>query len=128
MRTFILIIATALSMSTALAQDPTDLYLFQLQTTPDHVSHVYQPKFLSGFNPNGYTNQPWFVSNDALLVSVRTKGDTQNDIYMLSTASNKIRQITRTANNEYSPRIQPDGMHLSVVRQVEGDSIDQQVY
>ena len=128
MRTFILIIATALSMSTALAQDPTDLYLFQLQTTPDHTSHVYQPKFLSGFNPDGYTNQPWFVSNDALLVSARMKGETQNDIYLLSTASKKIRQITKTASNEYSPRIHPDGMRMSVLRQVEGDSINQQVF
>ena len=128
MRTFLQSIVAVLSISTAVAQDPTDLYLFQLQTTADHASHVYQPKFLSGFNPNGYTNQPWFVSNDALLVSVRMQGDSQNDIYLLSTASKKIRQITKTSTNEYSPRIHPDGIHLSVVRQVEGDSINQQVY
>ena len=127
-RIFLQIIVTVIIISSATAQDPTDLYLFQLQSSPDHSYHVYQPKYLSGFNQGGYTNQPWFVSNDALLVSARIAKDTQSDIYLLSTASKKIRQITKTTANEYSPRINPDGQHLAVVRQVQGDSMDQQVF
>jgi len=110
------------------AQDPTDLYVFQLASSPDHSYHVYQPKFLSGFNPGGYTNQPWFVSNEELLVSVRKKEDKQNDIYLLSLSARKVRQITKTSVNEYSPRLHPDGQHLNVLRQAESDSIDQQVF
>jgi hypothetical protein len=127
-RIILQIIITALTISSAISQDPTDVYLFQLQISPDHSCHIYQPKFLSGFNRGGYTNQPWFVSNEEILLSVRMRGDTQNDIYLLSLPSKKVRQITRTNANEYSPRIHPEGQHLSMVRQVAGDSIDQQVF
>jgi len=127
-RIFLQIIVTVIIISSAKAQDPTDVYLFQLQISNDHSCHVYQPKFLSGFNRGGYTNQPWFVSNDQILLSVRMRGDTQNDIYLLSLASKKVKQITRTSANEFSPRIHPDGMHLSVVRQAHSDTIDQQVF
>jgi hypothetical protein len=127
-RIILQIIITVLTISSAISQDPTDVYLFQIQISPDHSCHVYQPKFLSGFNRGGYTNQPWFVSNEEMLLSVRMRGDTQNDIYMLNVASKKVRQITRTSTNEYSPRIHPDGQHLSVVRQAQSDSIDQQVF
>ena len=127
-RIFLQIIVTVIIISSATAQDPTDVYLFQLQISPDHTCHVYQPKFLSGFNRGGYTNQPWFVSNEEILLSVRMRGDTQNDIYLLSLASKKVKQITKTSANEFSPRIHPDVMHLSVVRQAQSDLIDQQVF
>jgi Tol biopolymer transport system component len=110
------------------AQDPTDLYLFQLHAGTDHDYHIYQAKYLSAFNPGGYTNQPWFTPEGNLLVSVRKAGEKQNDIYQLSLKTNMVRRISRTASNEFSPRIHPDGQRLTVVRQVEGDSIDQQVY
>ena len=90
---FVNLLITVLSVFASLhlrAQDPTDVYLFQLQISPDHTCHVYQPKFLSGFNRGGYTNQPWFVSNEEILLSVRMRGDTQNDIYLLSLASKKV--------------------------------------
>ena len=127
-RIILQIIITALTIFSAIAQDPTDVFLFQLQISPDHICHVYQPKFLSGFNRGGYTNQPWFVSNDEILLSARMRGDTQNDIYLLSLSTKKVKQITRTTANEFSPRIHPDGMHLSVVRQAQSDAIDQQVF
>jgi dipeptidyl aminopeptidase/acylaminoacyl peptidase len=110
------------------AQDPTDLYLFQLHKTADQKYHLYDATYLSGFNPNGYTNQPWFTPEGNLLVSVRKAGEKQNDIYRLSLQDNTIKRLTQTKANEYSPRITPDGQRLSVVRQVEGDSIDQQVF
>jgi Tol biopolymer transport system component len=117
-----------LSNSPVLAQDPTDLYLFQLHKSSDQTYHVYHPMFLSGFNPNGYTNQPWFTREGNLLVSVRKAGEQQNDIYQLSPITKKLRRITETSTNEYSPRIHPDGQRLTVLRQIEGDPIDQQVF
>ena len=110
------------------AQGPTDLYIFQLHAGTDHQYHIYQAKFLSGFNRGGYTNQPWFTPEGDILVSVRKAGETQNDIYQLTLQDKSLRRITQTAANEYSPRIDPSGQRLTVVRQVEGDSIDQQVY
>ncbi|MDZ4749296.1 MAG: hypothetical protein SH808_12480 [Saprospiraceae bacterium] len=124
----ILTVFTAWTSSTTLAQDPTDLYLFQLHRADDYNYHIYGAKFLSGFNPDGYTNQPWFTSTGDLLVSVRKVGGEQNDIYQLSLTSRKIKRLTQTKANEYSPRIHPDGKQLTVVRQLQGDSINQQIF
>lgn len=112
---------------TAVAQGPTDLYVFQIQKANNRY-HLYKPQFLSGFNPGGYTNQPWFTPDGDLLVSVRMSGENQNDIYRLSLDDHKLRRITRTLANEYSPRIDPTSQYLSVVRQVQGDTMDQQVF
>ncbi len=118
----------AWSPTILLAQDPTDLYLFQLHRADDFSYHIYDAKFLSGFNKGGYTNQPWFTPTGDLLVSVRKAGEVQNDIYQLSLTTKKIKRLTQTKVNEYSPRIHPDGKQLTVVRQLQGDSIDQQVF
>jgi hypothetical protein len=62
------------------------------------------------------------------LVSVRRSDEKQNDIWLLSPSSKKCRQLTNTAANEYSPQLEPSGEFYSVVRQIEGEPIDQQVY
>lgn len=124
----IILLLNVWTSSMTFAQGPTDLYIFQLHAGTDHQYHIYQAKFLSGFNRGGYTNQPWFTPEGDILVSVRKAGETQNDIYQLTLQDKSLRRITQTAANEYSPRIDPSGQRLTVVRQVEGDSIDQQVY
>ena len=115
-------------VSSAFSQGATDLYLFRLKKTDDQAYHLYHAEFLSSFNRGGYTNQPWFTREGNLLVSARKAGEKQNDIYQLSPITKSIRRITKTPSNEYSPRIHPDGQQLTVLRQVEGDSINQQVY
>jgi hypothetical protein len=127
-RSILQIIILSVTIPTAFSQGPTDLYLFRLNKSDDQSYHVYHPQFLSGFNRGGYTNQPWFTREGNLLVSVRKVGETQNDIYQLSPVTKTIRRLTRTPSNEFSPRIHPDGQHLTVLRQVEGDTINQQVF
>ncbi len=114
--------------STVVGQGETHLYLFNLIKTPDNQYHVYGPKFLSGFNKGGYTNQPFFTPSGDLLVSVRKAGESQNDIWLLSPATRRCRQLTDTKANEYSPQLDPAGEYYSVVRQVTGEPMDQQVY
>ena len=123
----ILIVVTFSAGARAVAQDPTDLYVFQIQLSGDGTYMVSNPKFLSGFNPGGYTNQPWFTAEGDLLVSVRMKGEEQTDVYRLDLKNESFHRVTATRVNEYSPRITPDGKALSVLRQIEGDSMDQQV-
>ncbi len=123
----VLFLILSLLFSVAInAQVPTDLYVFELHKAGS-TYHIYQPKFLSGFNPGGYTNQPWFTPEGDLLVSVRWLDENQNDIYQLSLNDSRIRRLTHTTSNEYSPRFDPTNEYLSVVRQVEGDIMDQQV-
>ncbi len=125
---FLLFIIAIVVSVTAIAQVPTDLYVFQLHKAKNYDYHIYNPKFLSGFNPGGYTNQPYFTPNGDILVSVRMVGDKQNDIFQLSPNGKLIRRLTNTTSNEYSPRLDPSNKYLSVLRQVEGDSINQQVF
>jgi hypothetical protein len=124
---FFLIIGLIASVALS-AQGHTDLYLFQLHKDDKEAYHIYKPQFLSGFNPGGYTNQPCFASDGTLLVSVRIAGEKQNDIYALSIKDFKVKRVTQTTANEYSPRIDPTNQYLSVVRQVVGDAMNQQVY
>lgn len=124
----ILTLIMALAWCAMYAQAPTDLYAFQLAKGPEGTYTVSSPKYLSGFNPGGYTNQPWFTPEGQLLVSVRKHGDMQTDIYQLDLVQNKWRRISDTKANEYSPRMTPDKGYLTVLRQVEGDSINQQVW
>jgi len=111
------------------AQVPvTDLYLFQLTKDDSSHWHAHSPKYLSGFNAGGYTNQPEFITDDVLYVSVRKPGMEQNDIYSLDIQVDRIEVITSTDESEFSPTKMPDGMSFSCVRQVHGDDMDQQLF
>jgi outer membrane protein assembly factor BamB len=112
-----------------LAQVPvTDLYLFQLTMDAEKIWHAHSPTYLSGFNDKGYTNQPEFITDDVLYVSVRSPHMEQNDIFSLNTKSGKIEQVTSTDESEFSPLKMPDGRSFSCVRQVHGDDMDQQLF
>ena len=102
----------------ALAQVPvTDLYLLQLTEQPSGTLHVHSPKYLSEFNEGGYTNQPFFVSDQELYVSVRRKGDEQNDIYAIQPENRTIRKVTDTPESEFSPTLFPENGWIGCVRQ-----------
>ena len=125
--TFCLILAVLSAVVSLRAQAPSDLYLFSLHQEGTNY-YVFHPQLLSGFNPGGYTNQPWFTPEGDILVSVRLSSDVQNDIYKLSVQDLTIHRLTKTSANEYSPRFDPSRQHLSVVRQVVGEDMDQQVF
>ena len=122
----ILLFATAYSVD---AQVPvTDLYLFQLTQDDTSQWHAHSPKYLRGFNVGGYTNQPEFMTDDMLYVSVKKPQMQQNDIYSLDIRSGHLEEITSTEESEFSPTKMPDGISFSCVRQVHGEEVDQQLY
>lgn len=113
----------------AIAQVPqTDLYLFQLTKDDTLRWHIHSPALLSNWNSGGYTNQPEWIDDHTLLVSVLRNGDTQNDIYLLDLRDHLRRRMTQSEESEFSPLLTPDKHHFSVVRQVDGEQIDQQVF
>jgi hypothetical protein len=117
-----------LSSSFVSSQVPeTSLYLFQLVQDDTMRWHIHSPSLLSHWNAGGYTNQPEWLDNNRLLVSTQLKGDTQSEIYLLD-LQNQVRQkLTNTPESEFSPLVTPDHRYFSVVRQVHGGSMDQQV-
>ncbi len=121
------ILLVGFSPSNSFAQVESDLYLFSLETTGKGEYNLHTPRFLNSFNKGGYTNQPSFTPEGDLLVSVRMPGESQTDIWQLSLITKKYKRLTHTKVSEYSPRIHPDEEHLTVLRQIEGEPMDQQV-
>lgn len=111
------------------AQVPhTDLYIFQLTQDSDLQWHIHSPKLASAWNAGGYTNQPEWINTHTLLVSALRNGESQNEIWLLDIENELMRQMTESPESEFSPTVVPGGSHFSVVRQVHGEEMDQQIY
>jgi len=78
------------------------------------------PRHLTGFNPNGYNNQPHFVNDGTLYLTVQFPDDAQTDIYSLDLQRKAITRVTKTVEGEYSPTQIPSSQSFSAVR-VEAD-------
>lgn len=89
---------------TLLAQAPpnTNIYLFDLIASDTHDYHLTQPKFLTNFNASGYNNQPVFISNDEIMLTVQVPSETQTDLYHLNLADKIKTRFTGTYESEYS--------------------------
>jgi len=93
----------------------TNLYLFQL-ASKDGKTILTRPSFASKFNPEGYTNQPAFFSENEAYVTVQTKNGAQTEIYALNIDRQELTRVTKTLESEYSPTVMPDNGNFSVVR------------
>jgi hypothetical protein len=106
------------SVYSVFAQLPnTQAYLFRFQQLNDTLFHFFEPEYLSGFNPEGYNNQPCFISKDKLLLTVMIPDSfPQTDIYSLDLDRNRLTRLTATLESEYSPQPIPESDYFSVVR------------
>jgi hypothetical protein len=94
----------------------TQLFLFNISETNGKYS-LGQARWLNQFNPKGYNNQPYFVNDDELYVTVQMPWDTtQTDIYSLNLKTKVFLQITDTKESEYSAKLMPSADEFSVVR------------
>jgi hypothetical protein len=99
------------------AQLPTsNVYLFDL-TAGDRDFRFSNPRYLTDFNPVGYNNQPVFISDEELFLTVQLPSMAQPDIYAFNLADRTKTRITRTPSGEYSPQRMPDYYNFSAVRQ-----------
>lgn len=100
-----------------LAQLPvTKVFTFDFQRR-DTAFTFTNPQYLTGFNPNGYNNQPSFVENDVLLMAVQYPEMPQPDIFSFNLTKRTQTRVTRTRSGEYSPKPIGDGRKFSAVRQ-----------
>lgn len=99
------------------AQVPaTQLYEFRVQKGETGKFVVHSPRYLSAFNEGGYNNQPFFINDYEILITVQEKGAGQTDIFKLNLGLNTLQPLTRTSLSEYSPTLTPDGKYISCVR------------
>jgi hypothetical protein len=118
---------TALAVQAGTAPPDPEIFLATL-VVKGRAVEIGVPVNIS--NSPGYDNQPSFTPDGTavLFTSVRgaQKADPKNpaatgsEIYRYDIAANRLSQVTRTAESEYSPTVTLDGAHISVIR-VEGD-------
>lgn len=111
MRTLLLFVLSSLffSVNSSAQQLPnTNILLFDLSQKTDSIFQFSNPKFLTSYNPDGYNNQPFWMSDDELYLTVQFPEDTtQTDIYALDVKKNMLTQVTATVESEYSPTMVP---------------------
>lgn len=104
----LLLASTAAAQQTPAPPPPsTDIWLVRWSPRPDRARNLT--------DRDGYDNQPSFdpASGTVYYTSWR-EGQTDIWVQVISTGEN--RQITRTAESEYSPTVMPDGTAFSTVR------------
>ncbi len=121
----ILIFSFSFSFSQNLA---SNVYIFNLEALPNGMRVVHSPKLLTQFNSKGYNNQPFFINDHELLLTVKINGTSQTDIYKFNLNTNTRQQITKTSLSEFSPSVTSDMKSLSFVRVDDEASALQRIY
>ena len=100
------------------AQTPpaTEIFLSPLTIAGTKVT-VGRP--LNITNNRGYDNQPQFLADSSGVLFSSQRDGVQTDIYRYDITEKRTVQVTRTAENEYSPTLTPDGRTFSTVRGAE---------
>ncbi len=87
----------------ALSQLPnTNIYLFDIDLANKDIP-LTNPRLLTGYNAEGYNNQPAFFQQDEIWLTSNYLEPNQTDIWSLNLRSGTRKRITRTKTSEYSP-------------------------
>lgn len=86
------------------AQDLPTCNLYQFTITEKATGYsVLYPKFLTGFNKDGYNNQPSFIGDFDLYLTSDYGDNGSTEVIQLNLFENKLTRITSTKQSEYSP-------------------------
>jgi hypothetical protein len=123
------LLGTFLIFSSAIfAQLPkTDVYFAEFKTLGTNPQMV-SLKYLNGFNPNGYNNQPKFFGYDEIFMTSAIDTAQTTDIYHLDLKKTEIFRVTDTEKiSEFSPAPTPLLGWFTCVR-IESDGVDQSLW
>jgi len=105
----------------------TDLYLAEF-TNLSGAPLLKDVKFLNKFNPNGYNNQPGFISYDELYITVGLENAKFTDIYQLNLKTNEYFPFSETESiSEFSATQSKQEGKVSCIR-IEVDGKDQSLW
>ena len=118
----------ALGCSILSAQLPnTDLYMFTLLNNGVKIN-LNNPLYLSGFNPDGYNNQPYFINPREVYITSNFYDKDFTDFMKLDIVDNVYYRVTATDSiSEYSPTPRALSGYFSAVR-VEKDGTTQSLW
>jgi Fe-S cluster biosynthesis and repair protein YggX len=102
----------------------TELYMFTLLNNGEKIS-LKDPVYLSGFNPDGYNNQPYFINPGEIYITSNFYDKDFTDFMKLDIQNEEYYRITATDSiSEYSPTPRALSGYFSAVR-VEKDGATQ---
>lgn len=110
-----LIIFTALQVQLfAQALPVTQVFCFNMEQLTDSLFEFSNPLYLTDFNQGGYNNQPCWINENELFLTVQFASDTsQTDIYSLNIEDRALTRVTATPDSEYSPLVMPVGFSMN---------------
>lgn len=114
---FLLVLLIFVSVEATAQLQKTQVFLFDIMPVADTSYRFSKPRYLTGFNPNGYNNHPRFVYDTLLYLSAQLPSESQPDIYELNLRRKTLLRVTSTAEGEFSPMLMPDEYNFSAVRQ-----------
>ena len=123
-----LVIVLILSSSFVMAQLPnTDLYLMTFRNNGTSIK-IQEPEYISGFNPEGYNNQPAFSGPNELIITSNHYNKDFTDFMRLDLWEDVYYRVTATEGiSEYSPTPRAIPGYFSAVR-VEEDQKTQSLW
>ena len=105
----------------------TDLYMFTFLNNGEKIT-LKDPLYLSGFNPDGYNNQPYFINPSELYITSNFYDKDFTDFMKLDILNDEYYRITATDSiSEYSPTAKALNGYFSAVR-VEKDGTTQSLW
>ena len=105
----------------------TDLYMLTMLNNGEKLS-IKDPVYISGFNPDGYNNQPSFITPSELYVTTDMYDKNFTDIVKLDLQNEEYYRVTATDSiSEYSPTPKAIRSYFSAVR-VEKDGKTQSLW
>lgn len=105
----------------------SDIYHFNL-TKVGKSYRIKSPQFLTGFNMDGYNNQPAFFDDKVVYFSTDYYDEGKTEIAKFDFFSKTLTRITYTDEKEYSPTPVPGREAFSVIRVEEDDSQSLSLY
>ena len=94
----------------------TDVYLLNIEQHKKTFKPAPKAQPVNISNNAGYDNQPSFIEQLHAISYVSSRNDKPTDVYLYDLETGKTKQLTNNAEAEFSPKITPDGKHISVVK------------
>lgn len=124
---FLMLLPTTLvaqdSQSEALELPECDIFLFDVQESDDDLA-ISNPRNVTA-RP-GYDNQPWFTPDSGSFLFTANRKPDRTDVFEYFIESGETKQVTDTADQEYSPQSSPDNGSVSYV--TDGATANQSVW
>ena len=93
----------------------TEIYHFKIERSTEGIK-LTEPQYMTGFNENGYNNQPLFFGDSVVYFTTDYYDSDQTEIAKFDLNNLTLTRITTTQESEYSPTPTPFDNSFSCVR------------